>query len=50
VVEANLSKDFVQTQPLPDLVTDMDCPGLPGLFDFDLLQINANVVVGVAPA
>jgi hypothetical protein len=48
VAEANLSKDLVQAQPLPDLVADMGCSGLPGLFDFHLFQINANVVAGVA--
>ena len=47
MAEANLSKDLVQAQPLPDLVADMNCSGLPGLFDFDLLQINANVLGGV---
>ena len=36
MAEANLSKDLVQAQPLPDLVADMDRSGLPGLFDFHL--------------
>ena len=38
--EANLSKDLVQSQPLPDLAADMDCSSLSGLFNFDLLYIN----------
>src|SRR5208337_261638 len=37
VTEAGLSEDFVQSQPLPDLVADMDCSSLPSLFDFHLL-------------
>jgi hypothetical protein len=37
VAEANSGKDLVHFQPLPDLVVDMDCSSLPGLFDFDLL-------------
>ena len=37
VSEASPGQNFLQPQPLPDLVADMDCSGLSGLFDFDLL-------------
>jgi len=51
VAEASLGEDFVQPQPLPDLMADMDWTGLSSLFNFDLLQIKvARAAALLAPA
>ena len=34
---ANPRQNVGQSQPLPDLVADMDCSNLPRLFDFNIL-------------
>ena len=47
-LKANLSKDFVRGQAA---VRSGGCHGLfgfAGLFDFQLLQVNPNVIGGVA--
>jgi hypothetical protein len=37
--EAGASENLVQSQPLPDLVANVDSSGLPGLFDLNLIPL-----------
>jgi hypothetical protein len=40
VSEAGSSQNLVQSQPLPNLVTNVDGSRLPGLFDLNLIPMN----------